>query len=163
MNLVLNNTNTNSSVFDDPVESEQLLQFTQYTRSHKGGRIVYQRYFAVSSGKSKVESWVKSFLSEEKEELYLRALRNLYRKLDFLELNQLLEMGDISDEEYDEELIKNEDKYLIPAPSGIPTAQQIIQIADIIKRLGKEKKITVDEVSELFSIEMDKAMEILNK
>ena len=146
---------------DGQVEGEQFVQLTRYTRSHSGGHTDFFKYVAASKGKTDVRLWVKEYLSENKEELYLRALRNLYRKLDFIELNQLLEMEDITVEEYDKELETNEDKYLIPAPEGQPTVQQIIQITDIIKRLGREKKKSVDEVSEMFSLEMDKAMTVL--
>ena len=156
MNLVSNNTTTNPSVLDGQVEGEQFVQLTRYTRSHGGGgHTDFYKYVAASKGRADVRLWVKDYLSENKEELYLRALRNLYRKLDFIELNQLLEMEDITVEEYDKELETNEDKYLIPAPEGQPTVQQIIQITDIIKRLGREKKISVDEVSEMFSLEID--------
>ena len=41
--------------------------------------------------------------------------------------------------------------------------QQIIQISDIIRKLGREKKISVDEVSDMFSREMDKAMSVLEE
>ena len=116
-----------------------------------------------SNGKADIRSWVKEYLSEEKEELYLRALRNLYRRLDFIELNQSLESEVITEEEFDRELETNEDNYLIPAPEGKPTMQQIIQISDIIRKLGREKKISVDEVSDLFSLEMDKAMAVLEE
>lgn len=149
-------------MLDGQLEGEQLVQLTRYTRSHSGGGYTdYFKYIAASKGKADIRMWVKEYLSEAKEELYLRALRNLYRKLDFIELNQLLEMDDISEEEYEKELDQNEDKYLIPAPTGQPTIQQIIQITDIIKRLGREKNISVDEVSEMFSLEMDKAMAVL--
>ena len=72
-------------------------------------------------------------------------------------------MSDISEAEYDQELESNEDKYLIPSPTGKPSLQQIIQITDILKRLGREKNMSVDEVSEMFSLEMDKAMEVLEE
>ena len=161
MNLVSNNTTTNP-VLDGQFEGEQFVQFTRYTRSHSGGgHTDFFKYIAASNGKADIRLWVKDYLSEAKEELYLRALRNLYRKLDFIELNQSLEMEDRSEEEFEKELDQNEEKYLIPAPTGQPTVQQIIQITDIIKRLGREKNISVDEVSEMFSLEMDKAMALL--
>ncbi|MBR4536191.1 MAG: hypothetical protein IKO62_05985 [Bacteroidales bacterium] len=149
------------SIQDGPIEGEQLIQLTQYTRTHSGGRYKFIKFVAASRGRANIHSWVKDYLSEEKEELYLRALRNLYRKLDFMELNQSLEMSDISEDEFDKELETHEDKYLIPAPSGTPSQQQIIQITDILKRLGRENSMSVDEVSEMFSLEMDKAMGVL--
>ena len=163
MNLVSNNTTMSPSIKDGYIESEQLLQLTKYTRTHSGGRIEYINFVAASKGNTSIRSWVKEYLSEEKEELYLRALRNLYRKLDFIELNQSLDSEEITEEEFDRELEINEGNYLIPAPKGKPTIQQIIQISDIIRKLGREKKISVDEVSDLFSLEMDKAMSVLEE
>lgn len=151
------------SIQDGPFEGEQFLQFTKYTRTKSGVRTEIGVAVFASKGDTKIHSWVKDYLSEEKEELYLRALRNLYRKLDFIELNQSLDMSDITEDEYDHELETHEDKYLIPAPTGAPSLQQIIQITDILKRLGREKDISVDEVSEMFSLEMDKAMGVLQE
>ena len=150
------------SVMDEPMIGEHLVQYTKYTRTHStGGRTEQITFIAASKGQTTVQSWVKDYLSEEKEDLYIRALRNLYRKLDFIELNQSLDMSDISETEFNHELESNEGKYLIPAPTGKPTLQQIIQITDILKRIGREKNMSVDEVSEMFSLEMDKASDVL--
>ena len=151
------------SIQDGPTDGEQLLHLTKYTRTHSGTRTEFGVAVFASKGEASVHSWVKDYLSEGKEDLYIRALRNLYRKLDFMELNQSLDMSEMTEDEYDNELVTNEDKYLIPAPSGTPTLQQIIQITDILKRLGREKNISVDEVSEMFSLEMEKAMEVLHE
>lgn len=151
------------SIKDGYIDGEQLLQLTKYTRTHSGGRTDYFKFVAASNGKTSIHSWVKEYLSEEKEELYLRALRNLYRKLDFIDLTQSLESEEITEDEFNHELEVNEGNYLIPAPEGKPTVQQIIQISDIIRKLGREKKISVDEVSDIFSLEMDKAKDMLEK
>lgn len=156
-------TTKNLSELEDLVESEQFVQLTKYKRTHVGGYVEVHRYVAAYNGKADSEVWVNKYLSKDKEELYVKALKNLYRKLDFIELSQSLETEDISEEEFDKELTEHEDDYLIPSPSGTPTVQQIIQIANIVKQIGREKKISVDEVSEIFSLEMDKAMEVLNK
>ena len=150
------------SAMDEPMIGEHLVQYTKYTRTNSnGGRTEQMTFIAASKGQTTVHSWVKDYLSEEKEDLYLRALRNLFRKLDFIELNQSLDMSDISEAEYNQELESNEEKYLIPTPTGKPSLQQIIQITDILKRIGREKNMSVDEVSEMFSLEMDKATNVL--
>ncbi len=162
MNLVSNTTTKNLLEFDDLVISEQYVELSKYTRTHAGGDSFELFTFkAASKGKTDMQMWVKKYLSDGKERLYVQALRNLFRKIDFIELNQSLEMEDISEKEYDKELEENEDKYLIPSPKEVPTVQQVIQVADIIKKLGREDKISVDEASELFSLEMGKAMDVL--
>ncbi len=163
MTLLCNNISTDTITQDYIVENVDFVQCTKYTRTDtEGGKTEYFQYIASSNGKTDVKTWSKNYLSEGKEALYQNAMRNLFRKLDFIELNQSLEMEDITEDDYNKELEQNEDKYLIPAPNENPTIQQIIQIADIVKRLGREKTITVDEVSEIFSLKMDKAEAILN-
>lgn len=146
---------------EDSVENEQFVQISKYTRTNKkGGGIEVIAYRATSRGNNDAQLWIKRFLSEEKESLYLQALRNLYRKIDFIELSQALESEDISEEEFDKELEENEDRYLIPSPTVVPTVKQVIQVSEIMKKLGREKS-SVDEVSEVFSLDMDRAMEVL--
>jgi len=147
---------------EGPVVGEQIAQLTKYTRSHSGGgQIEVFTFTAASKGKVEAKCWIKNFLSEGKEDLYVRALKNLYRKLDFIELNQALEMEDITDEEYDKELTLNENSYLIPSHEEQPTVQQVIQVADIVKRIGRVEKMSVDDVSEIFTLDMGKAENVL--
>lgn len=161
MSFLSNTTTKNLSEVEDSVENEQFVQISKYTRTHKkGGGIEVIAYRAASRGKNEAQLWIKKFLSEDKESLYLQALRNLYRKIDFIELSQALESEDISEEEFDKELVENEDRYLIPSPTNTPTVQQVIQVSEIMKKLGREKS-SVDEVSEVFSLDMEKAMEVL--
>lgn len=105
--------------------------------------------------------WRESYLSVGKEELYLRLVRNLYRRMDFIELTQALEAGDISEEQFDAELDNNEDRYLIPASSETPSVQQLIQASDIVKKIGRVDRMTIDEASEMFSLDMDRGRKIL--
>lgn len=93
--------------------------------------------------------------------MYICALTNLFRKLNFIELTQALEVEDISEECFDKELDENEEKYLIPCPQEKPTIQQIIQVVDIIKKLGKTIDLTISEVSEIFSLDMNNAEMVL--
>lgn len=161
MSLLSNTTTKDLSEVEDSVENEQFVQILKYTRTNKkGDGIDVIAYRATSKGKNDAQLWIKRFLSEEKESLYLQALRNLYRKIDFIELNQALESEDISEEEFDKELVENEDRYLIPSPTVVPTVKQVIQVSEIMKKLGREKS-SVDEVSEVFSLDMDRAMEVL--
>ena len=161
MSFLSNTTTKILSEVEDSVENEKFVQISKYTRTHKkGGGIEVIAYRAASRGKNEAQLWIKKFLSEDKESLYLQALRNLYRKIDFIELSQALESEDISEEEFDKELVENEDRYLIPSPTITPTVQQVIQVTEIMKKLGREKS-SVDEVSEVFSLDMEKAMEVL--
>lgn len=164
MNSAYTDIATIPSTIERPFEGEKFVQFTHYTRSHSdGGRTDIFEYIAASNGNADIKRWEKDYLSDGKEQLYVQALRNLFRKLDFIELNQSLDMEDISEEQYNRELEENEDNYLIPAPVDKPSVQQIVQITDIVRKIGRESKISVDEVSEIFSLNMDKAMSVLNE
>mgnify|MGYP006916235021 CR=1 FL=1 len=101
--------------------------------------------------------------SKDKEHLYLTALKNLFRKLDFYDLYSSFENGSISEEEYLKLLNTNEDKYFIPSPVKNPTYRQLVQINDIIKKIGRKDLMSVDEVSELFSLDLRKAKSIIEK
>ena len=103
----------------------------------------------------------ETYLSAGKEELYLRLVRNMFRRMDFIELTQALEAGDIDDEQFDTELDNNEDRYLIPAATDEPTLQQLMQVADIVKKIGRVERMTVDEASEMFSLDMERGRKLL--
>ena len=72
---------------DGSTTDDQFVRFTRYTHNHAGGRTDFIEYIAASNGKADIRSWVKEYLSEEKEELYLRALRNLLPSQRHSELN----------------------------------------------------------------------------
>ena len=72
-----------------------------------------------------------------------------------------LEDGEITDEEYDRELEVNEQKYLIPYPKEKADFRQIAQIVDIVKKLGKEKDFSVADISELFSLDLSDALDVI--
>lgn len=118
-------------------------------------------YEAYSTGVPPTNALFRNFLSQEKEGLYLRIVKNLFRKNDFSELLQALEDGEITDEEYDRELEENEQKYLIPYPKEKADFRQIAQIVDIVKKLGKEKDFSVADISELFSLDLSDALDVI--
>lgn len=132
-----------------------------YIKSDSNETFLFEVYS--SGGMASHSSYVRNVLSYDKECLYLRAIRNLFRKLDFLELTQNLDMGDISEEEFDKELTENEDKYLIPCADEKPSFKQIAQVTDIVKRLHRTNRMSIDDVSELFSLAIPREVEILDQ
>lgn len=131
-----------------------------YVKSSNSETIIFESY---TRDCSEIEVSIREYLASDKEELYLRALKNLYRKLDFMDLNQALECEDITEEEYDQMLDHNEDKYLIPLADEKPTMKQVLQITDIIKRLKRTKEMSIDDVSELFMLDMKEAEKVLEE
>ena len=90
--------------------------------------------------------------TKRNEELLLLALRNNIRKINFLELNEDLEEGDISDEYYNNELEKNSDKYAITL-KNIDNPNDIINIVELVDKIGQNlRSFSMSEVSEMFSV-----------
>lgn len=106
-------------------------------------------------------NWVRDYLSENKESLYITALRNMKRMLNFAQLNVSLLGGDITDEEFEAELEDNEDKYLLPEATQKATLRQIAQTSDIVKKLEFMNDSSVDDASELFGLDFSDAMQTI--
>jgi len=102
-------------------------------------------------------------MGAKKEKLYVEALRNLYKRIDFLELNQALESKEIDEDQFEKELTINEDKYLIPFPEKRPDAIQVLLVSDIVQKIERVKEMTVDEASELFQLDLSTAENVLEE
>ncbi|HUX56297.1 MAG TPA: hypothetical protein VMV77_04945 [Bacteroidales bacterium] len=87
--------------------------------------------------------------SKAKEELYTKAITNLMKKNEFLQLLIQMLQEQISEEEYEEELLKNREKYFIEL-KAIESPEYYNAIVNICKSL--KSSISVDEVSEIFGI-----------
>lgn len=86
------------------------------------------------------------------EELYKRMVKNLMKKNNFLNLSWLLDKGDMTEDDFQVELETNPELYHIDYSSEV-TPELINQINDILGDLSIQ--LTVSEVSELFSIELE--------
>jgi len=86
------------------------------------------------------------------EELLLKAVRNYIRKINFAELNEELEDGSITEEDYNNELEKNSDKYAITLKS-LENPGDIDNIIYLTDKIGYNlRNFSVSEVSEMFSV-----------
>ena len=89
---------------------------------------------------------------DSKEEFYITAIDNLIKKNDYLQLTFQFDQDFISESEFDEELEKNQEKYLITMNPDFREDQFKI-ISDIIPKL--KRNFTGDEIAELFSIPIE--------
>lgn len=89
---------------------------------------------------------------ERKEFYYLKALRNKIIHTNYLELALDLEEGNISEEEYDEIIDNNPEKYVVDI-DYIRDRDDIPVLHDIVKRLRSD--FSVEDVSELFAVDVD--------
>lgn len=78
------------------------------------------------------------------------AIRNLIKKNEFLQLSIQLAENLITEDEFESELENNPEKYVIKL-EYFNTPADLHIIGDVLHNIGKQ--FTVDEVSELFSIE----------
>lgn len=138
-------------------ESEELITYSYKNNEN----IVFHSVFYSKQGETRQGTIIQSILNSEKEDLYIRAIRNLYKKMDYSSLLQALENQEISEDEFDVELENNEEKYLIPYPQETPSPSQIFHITEIVKRIGRVDEITVDEASELFGVDLSDATNII--
>jgi len=102
----------------------------------------------------KIKNWFSGFNNyEAKEDLYITALDNLLKKVDYLHLTMQLDQNLIDENEFDKEL-ENEDKYLIKINENFKNIDLNL-ILSITNKL-KNRNFSSDEISELFSIEVEK-------
>lgn len=92
-------------------------------------------------------------LNNQKEKYFICGLRNLLKKINFLELFQQLQAGDITEEEFNTELENQSTKYTIELNNQLnPLTYQFI--TEIISKIGFDvKDLSTSEVSEMFSVQ----------
>jgi hypothetical protein len=116
-------------------------------------------YITIDTTKPQLRRFVDFY--QKKEFYYTKALKNLIVQNNFLELALQLEEGQISEDEYDEEIDNHPEKYVVNV-NYLDNSDDISIIMDIIKKIGIN--FTIDEVADLFSIDTeDLNSKILNK
>jgi hypothetical protein len=93
-----------------------------------------------------------------KEELYKSMVKNLMKKNNFLNLSWLLDQGQMTEDDFQIEIDTNPDLYVIETNGEVNT-DIIISINEILSDLNLQ--LSVDEVSELFSINYENLLEML--
>ena len=90
-------------------------------------------------------------MNKRKEELYIIAIKNLVKEVNFLRLTDDLEKELISDDEFESELKDNSNKYVIDL-LPLENKSDVDLIKDIINKIGNND-YSVDDVGQLFSID----------
>lgn len=109
-------------------------------------------YITIDTTKPQLRRFVDFY--QKKEFYYTKALKNLIVQNNFLELALQLEEGQISEDEYDEEIDNHPEKYVVNV-NYLDNSDDISIIMDIIKRIGIN--FTIDEVADLFSIDTERS------
>jgi hypothetical protein len=87
--------------------------------------------------------------NQEKEFFYIKAIKNLIKQKEYLNLLYQVSNELITEEEFSFELDQNEEKYLIDISEKL-TTKKLKLLSNIIDNLNE--KLSEDDVSELFSI-----------
>ena len=71
----------------------------------------------VFAGAATTSAFTRTLIGQDNrlEDLYVRAINNRTRERNYFKLYSSLLRGDISDDDFDEEIDKNEDDYVVPA------------------------------------------------
>jgi hypothetical protein len=94
-----------------------------------------------------------------KEQFYVKGINNLLKKNNLLQLSLQLSDNLITEDEFEEEINNNSEKYIISV-ENLTSVNQLHVLKDIVKSIGKD--FSVDEISELFSVSFNNLDKILN-
>ncbi len=92
-----------------------------------------------------------NYFRETENIMLYTVIRNLIKKNSFLQLSIQLAEEQISEDEFDVEIDNNPENFIIDL-QYLKDKNELIIISEIIKRIGKD--FSVDEVSEMFSIDL---------
>jgi len=110
----------------------------------------------IEKGRQAIEHSIKS------ESFLIEAVQNFIRKMNFLELNESLEDGEISEEEFNIALEKDVNRYAITL-KDIDNPNDALIIADLIKKIGYDlREFSTSEVSEMFSVKENQLVAMIN-
>lgn len=93
--------------------------------------------------------------------LYNQLVENLFKAKDFLELTIENLTEQISDDDFAKELEEHPEKYMKTISPKKPTYEDIKLIVDILCSVKKDKELSVDDVSELFSMDLSEAENVI--
>ena len=91
------------------------------------------------------------------EELLIRAIRNMQRKLNFRELEEQFENGEITYPEYVKEVDDNKDKYVIQMREA--TKDEAWRVGLLVHRMGLQDP-QIHEVEEMFGLNLSKCIKM---
>ncbi len=87
-----------------------------------------------------------------KEEYYIAGINNLRKKINFLQLNYDFQNGEISEDDYENEIESRPDKYVVNVQM-LNKHSDLLILNDIISKIGDD--LSVDEIAEIFSVDLN--------
>ncbi len=90
----------------------------------------------------------------KKENFYITAVKNLLKKINFLELYQQLLEDQITESEFNEEIERESSKYIIDIKE-LQDPDDLTIILDIVNKITFDlKDFSLNEINELFSVDL---------
>jgi hypothetical protein len=146
------------------VHSETLSFESKYQNVHNS--------FVFAIRKSHSFEWIEGEINEytqdifeilaensDKELIYIRAIKNLLKQKEFLNLQYLYSNEMITDDEFSQELDENEDKYLIHVDNDLNNKSFDV-LCKVLKKINLN--FTDDDLSEIFSVRTHNIINLIN-
>lgn len=151
----MNNLETfpsNNKYFDtDNREEKHFEKF--YGRSQQSDEITFTLTTNESNNESKLKAFSRAIeLNQREKDFCIVAIKNLLKKNRYSELSLDLAEEVITEEEFDQEIDRNPQKYTIDI-NYLESKMEAKIIANIVSKISEN--LTVDEVSEIFSVDSD--------
>lgn len=110
-----------------------------------------------------LQQGIKTIIYYQKSEsLLIEAVRNFIRKINFAELNESLDDGEITEEVYQKELEQNSDKYAITL-KNVNSPNDVVVVTDLVQKIGFDlREFSTSEVSEMFSLKENQLVNYIN-
>lgn len=130
--------------------------------SINGALYVFSQDFEKHASKNDIAKYIgiKSYQKKTRESFWIRAVQNLYKRINFLQLNIDFLNEFISEEEFEIAISEQEDKYVITFKE-LRNHYEAQAINDIIQAIGLD--LATNEVAELFGVEPDSLYQAQSK
>jgi hypothetical protein len=127
---------------------------------HVDWKKFYDIYFQNQLLLNFIPTHFNSFYAIKKENLLLTGIKNLRKNIRFLQLTKELATNIINDEEFEAEIEKNPNNFLIDIHL-LEDPLDAVLLHDIVNKIGEE--LTIDEAGDIFSFDSESIKEHLNK
>jgi hypothetical protein len=125
-----------------------------------------QEFIRIEIGGDALREKIKTYSedNQKKDEYYITAIRNLLKQINFLELYQSLIQGDITEEDFENIINAESNRYTIDIHDMKNPKEDIQIILSIVKNIGFDiKDFSQSEIDELFSVNVSKNISMYNK
>ncbi len=159
--------NMNKELYDY-VEQSSLSKYTFSFESKKyfpeNNSCIFAKQYnnVISILQGQAVNYLQNILKDykEKERLYIKAINNLIKQKEYLNLLYQVSNQLITEEEFSQELEENENKYLIHVNEKLDV-KKLELLSEIISNL--EEDLSDDDISEIFAVRTDNIEKLIEE